>query len=178
MPTRLCCLLLLSFALPSVAAAQLPSPVDGDAIRLAYFSPQRAFYESDAGRAVQGKLSSIQAETSKEIEARSAKLKALQGALEQSRSLLGEPALRQREQEIGKFELDIKRFIEDAQAQFLGVRKDLENAFVAKLVPAVASVAKERGLLLVLDQDSGLVVWGDPALDITTDVVRRVDLSR
>ena len=175
MPTRLCCVFLLSFALPSLAAAQIPPAATADAIRLAYFSPRRAFFESDTGKAAQGKLSSLQAETSREVEARTARLKALQETLARNQSMLTETARSQREQEIGKFEIDIKRFIEDAQAQFLGVQKDLENAFVARLVPAVASVAKERGLLLVFDQDSGVLAWGDPTLDITMDIVKRVD---
>lgn len=145
MPKRLCHAVLLSFALPSLAAAQISPSATSDATRLAYFSPQRAFFESDTGKAARGKLAALQAETSREVEARSARLKALQDTLVRSGPLLGEPARSQREQEIGRFELDIKRFIEDAQAQFLGVRKDLENAFVARLVPAVASVAKERG---------------------------------
>ena len=175
MPTRLCYVFLLSFALPSLAAAQIPPAATADAIRLAYFSPQRTFYESETGKAVQGKLSALQAETSREVEARSARLKALQETLARSASSLSDAARSQREQEISKFEVDIKRFIEDAQAQFLGVRKDLENAFVARLVPAVASVAKERGLLLVFDQDSGVLAWSDPTLDITMDIVKRVD---
>ena len=175
MPTRLCYVVLLSFVLPSVAAAQTRQAPTADAIRLAYFSPQRAFFESNTGKAAQGKLSSLQAETSREVEARSARLKTLQETLARSASLMSEPARSQREQEISKFEVDIKRFIEDAQAQFLGVRKDLENAFLAKLGPAVASVAKERGLLLVFDQDSGVLAWGDPTLDITMDIVKRVD---
>jgi Skp family chaperone for outer membrane proteins len=65
--------------------------------------------------------------------------------------------------------------VEDAQAQFLGVRRDLENAFLAKFVPAVDSVARKRGLLFVLNQDSGVLAWADPSLDSTADVVAAVN---
>ncbi len=62
-----------------------------------------------------------------------------------------------------------------AQAEFLGVRRDLENAFLAKFGPALDSVAKKRGLLFVLNQDSGVLAWADPGLDITTDVIAIVN---
>ena len=45
------------------------------------------------------------------------------------------------------------RFVQDAEAQFLGLRRGLENAFLAKFAPAVDSVARKRGLLFVFDYD-------------------------
>jgi len=166
--------LLLSFALPSLAAAQVQSTAPATT-PLAYVSPQRAFYESDSGKAAQTRLASLESTTSREVETRNARLKAMQDTLAQGSSVLGESARRQREQEIDKFQTDLKRFVEDAQAQFLGVRRDLENAFLAKFGPAVASVAKTRGLLFILNQDSGVLAWADPTLDITPDVVKIVD---
>jgi outer membrane protein len=161
--------------LPSIAAAQSAQSLGGDAIRLAYVSPQRAFYESNDGKAAQARLSSIEAETSREVESRSAKLKALQQGLAERASVLAEGARREREQEINRFEIDLQRFVEDAQARFLGIRRDLENAFLAKFGPAVDSIAKKRGLLFVLNQDSGVLVWVDPRLDITADVITVVN---
>jgi len=43
-----------------------------------------------------------------------------------------------------------------------------------KLRPALAAVAKEKGLLFVINEDEGLIAWADPAADITPDVVRRL----
>jgi Skp family chaperone for outer membrane proteins len=105
------------------------------------------------------------------VESRSARLKALQQGLAERATVLAESARREREQEIDRFQIDLKRFMEDAQARFLGVRRDLENAFLAKFGPAVDSVAKKRSLLFVLNQDSGVLAWADPRFDITPDVV-------
>ena len=175
MSSRLGYTLAVLLAFPSVSAAQLLQPSSSDATRLASVSPQRDFYESNAGKAAQAKLATLQSATSKEVEARNTKLKALQDALAQNRSVLGEPSLRLREQEIDKFQIDLQRFVEDAQAQFLGVRRDFENALLAKFVPAVDTVAKKRGLLFAFNQDSGLLAWADSSLDITKDVVEVVN---
>lgn len=177
MPKAVPCalVLVLSLVLPSTASAQLTTSVDLDAIRLAYVSPQRAFYESTDGKAAQARLASLESETSREVEARNAKLNALRAELARSASLLAESARRQREQEIERFQIDVQRFIEDAQARFLGVRRELESAFLAKFAPAVESIARKRGLLFVVNQDSGVLAWADPRLDITTDVIAAVN---
>jgi len=175
MPKCLPSALVLSLMLPSFAAAQSAQSLTPDVIRLAYVSPQRAFYESNDGKAAQAKLASLQSETSREVDARNAKLKALQQELAQRSSILAEGARREREQAIDRFQVDLQRFAEDAQAQFLGVRRNLENAFLAKFGPAVDSIARKHGLFFVLNQDSGVLAWADPKLDITTDVIAVVN---
>jgi Skp family chaperone for outer membrane proteins len=165
----------LFIVLPSIAAAQSTKPAGVETFRLAFVSPQRAFHESNDGKAAQSRLESLQSRTSKEVESRNARLKALQQELARRSSVLAEAAKRDREQEIEKCQIDLQRFVEDAQAEFLGVRRNLENAFLAKLAPAVDSVAKKRGLLFVLNQDSGILAWADPSVDITPDVVAAVN---
>lgn len=159
-------------AVPSVSNAQ----VSGDlAARIAYFSPQRAFALSVDGKAAQSRLAALDAERSKELTARTAKLNDLRDMLQRNEAVLSDLARQQRELEVQRFEVDVKRFIEDAQAEFLGVQQNLENAFFAKLRPALASVVKERGLVLLFNEDAGLLAWADPALDVTAEVAKRVD---
>jgi Skp family chaperone for outer membrane proteins len=166
--------LVCSALLPATALAQTDR-ASADPIRLAFVSPQRAFYESSDGKAAQATLDSLQSQAAKEVDARSAKLKSLQQDLAQRASVLAEAARRERQQEIDRFQVDLQRFVEDAQAQFLGVQRNLENAFLAKFGPAVDSVARKRGLLFVLNQDSGVLAWADPRLDITPEVVAAVN---
>ena len=99
----------------------------------------------------------------------------MQNSLQQSSSVLGEAARRQRETELERFQIDTKRFVEDAQQEFLGVQRNLENTFFAKLRPALDAVAKERGFLFVFNEDSGMLAWANPAADITADVVKRLN---
>ena len=160
--------------LPSFAFAQSALPTDTSA-RLAYFSPQRAFALSADGKAAEARLNALEAERSKEIASRNAKLKDMQNTLQQSSSVLGEAARRQRESELERFQIDTKRFVEDAQAEFLGVQRTLENTFFAKLRPALDFVAKERGFLFVFNEDSGLLAWANPSVDITADVVKQLN---
>jgi Skp family chaperone for outer membrane proteins len=142
---------------------------------MAYFSPQRAFALSSDGKAAQAKLAALEAQKTREVNVRNTRLRELEDALRKSEGVLGDTARQQRELEIQRFQIDMTRFIEDAQAEFLGVQRNLENAFFVKLRPAIASVAKERALQFLFNEDSGLLAWADPAFDITSDIAKRVD---
>ena len=157
-------------AWPLAAAAQpaISTPI-------AYFSPQRAFAASPEGKDVEAKLTAIQAERERELAARNQKLKVLQDALQRTVGVLSPTVRQEREREIDRFQVDIQRFVQDAQAEFLGVRRQSESAFIVRLQPALAAVAKEKGLLLVVNEDEGLIAWADPVADITTEVVRRLE---
>ena len=138
---------------------------------LAYFSPARAFALSADGKAAQAKLAMLQTEKEGQVNARRRSLQAQQDELSKNGSLLGDAARGQRFQAIQRFELDLARFIQDAQQELMGVQRGLENAFLIKLRPALAEVAKSRSLALVVNEDVGLVAWADPSLDITPVVV-------
>ena len=165
---------LVLLSLPSLAVAQNAVQPDALMARLAYFSPQRAFALSPDGKAAEARLAALEAERGKEIAARNAKLKDMQNSLQQNAGVLGDSARRQRELEVERFQIDMKRFIEDAQEEFLGVQRNLENSFLLKLRPALDALAKERNLLFVINEDAGLLAWANPSLDITADVVKRL----
>jgi len=161
-------LLILGFS--SGLAAQT-NPLLPPVNRLAYFSAERAFAESVEGKTIQATLNSLKAAKAKEIDARSAKLQAMR----QTAAAQDVVARSASDREIERFELDLRRFTEDAQAEFLGVQKAAESAFLTKLRPVFDSVVKEKQLLLVFDVDSGLLAWADPSLDITPDIVKRLN---
>ena len=162
-------------SVPSIAYAQDHALAELAGSKLAYFSPERAFAMSSDGMSAQAKLTALEAERGKELAARNARLKDMQDALQRGAAVLGDAARRQREIDVERFEIDTKRFLEDAQAEFLGIRRASENTFFTKLRPALDAVAKERGFLFVLNEDSGLLAWANPALDITAEVVKRMD---
>jgi Skp family chaperone for outer membrane proteins len=50
----------------------------------------------------------------------------------------------------------------------------MQTAFLAKLQPAVEDVAKQQSLAFVFNEDTGVIVWAEPSLDITPQIVARL----
>lgn len=162
---------LLMAGVAAGAAAQDVPGVVLQARDLAVFSPSRAYALSADGKAAQARLGTLEAQKAGEIETRRRSLEAQRAELDKAGALLNDAARAQRTQAIQRFEVDLERFIQDAQAEVMGVQRELENVFLAKLRPAFEGIVKERALKLVLNEDAGQVAWADPSLDITPAVV-------
>jgi outer membrane protein len=162
----------------TLPAAGLTVPGDPVTIRVAYFSPQRAFAESAEGKAAETRLTTLHADTERIVAEKSKALQAQQQALESAATLLSEPVRLQRGKELERLKIDLQRFVEDAEAELTGLQREMQAGFLAKLEPAVAQVAKERGIQFVLNADQGTIVWADPSFDITAEVVKRIALAQ
>lgn len=173
---RVACLLVLFACLgPAPATAQAVSPSFPAGV--AVFSPSRAYSLAPDGKLAQARLSAAESERAQQVEARRRSLEAQRTELARSSAVLSEGVRAQRTQAIQRFEVDLERFIQDAQAELMGIRRDLEGAFLTKLRPALEGVVKDRDLKLVLNEDAGFVAWADPALDITPLVVERLEAA-
>jgi outer membrane protein len=144
---------------------------------IAYVSPEQAFADSAVGKAARAEFEKLQAEKSRSIAQKNEALRAQQAAYETGATIMNDAARSQRQKELQKFQIDVERFIEAAQAELTGARRELEGAFLAKLKPAVEQVAKAKGLQLVLNADTGVLVWGQPSLDITPEVVKELSAA-
>jgi Skp family chaperone for outer membrane proteins len=92
-------------------------------MRLAIFSPRRAFAESDDGKADIATVAALQEKRKREIEERNRALQVQEQALQRSLGVLNDDSKSQRTKELEKLRLDTQRFIEDAQAELLGVQR-------------------------------------------------------
>jgi Skp family chaperone for outer membrane proteins len=98
----------------SAAAQNLPAGI-------AYFSPSRAFSASSDGKSAQARLAAVQAEKAAQVETRRRALAAQQEEFAKSAAGLSESVKAQQTQAIRRFEIDLERFIQDAQAEVMGI---------------------------------------------------------
>lgn len=158
--------LVLTF-MPAQARAQT-------ALRAAFLDPGRAFQASADGKVAIAHLTALRDEKARAIADKNKALAAQEQALKVNAAALNETARAQQAAAVDKFRLDTERFIQDAQTELAGVQRDAESAFLAKLKPAVDKVVAAKGFQLVLRVDTSLVLWFDPADDITADVVKQL----
>lgn len=140
--------------------------------KLGCFSLQRAFNESSEGKAGLARVTALQEKKAKEIAEKNKALQTQEAALQASLSVLADDARAAKSRELERFRLDVQRFIQDAQAEVTGAQRELEVGFIAIVRPAVAQVAKDLGLHLIMSLDDPSIVWSDPGLDITSDVIK------
>ncbi len=159
---------------PAPAAAQPPAPFPLGA-KVAFFNPQAVFQNSIDGKAAVGRVNAL---IQKKQTENSDKAKLLQGnqqKLQTSGSVMNETARVQLEKEIEKQTKDAERFQQDAQAEINELQQEVQNEFVKKLSPIIEQIAVEKGLQIVFNLAEAGVAWATPGLDLTGDVVKRLD---
>ena len=104
-------------------------------------------------------------------------LQAAQQKLESAASVLSPNAFAQARKDIERQQIDIQRFTEDAQAEIQDLQVQLQNEFEAKLAPILEQVAMERGLHLLFSPVESGLVWADPSLDLTSEVIKKFDAT-
>jgi len=157
-------------AVPAAAPAKFP-----EGARLAYINIQQIAAESSEGKTFSGRIEALRAKKAAELNEKNKLVETNQGKMRSA--VMSEDARAQLQKEIDKTQVDIQRMTQDAQAELQELQNELQLDFQRKLGPVIQAVAKEKGVHFLFSQaDSGLV-WADPGLDLTGDVIRRFDAA-
>jgi len=156
------------------APAQPPAPFPMGA-KVAFFNPQAVFQASADGKAAVARVNALIQKKQTENADKAKLLQGNQQKLQTSGSVMNEAARVQLEKEIEKQTKDAERFQQDAQAEINELQQEVQNEFVRKLSPIIEAIAVEKGLHIVLNLAEAGVAWATPGLDLTGDVVKKLD---
>jgi Skp family chaperone for outer membrane proteins len=132
---------------------------------------------SSEGKAATAKIQEFIKKKNAEIQEKQKSLQTLQTKLQQGVSVMSDQARSQLEKDITKQSRELQSAQEDAQQEQQQLTQDLQNEFQQKLFPVVDAIAKEKGLHMVFSiADSG-ILWPDPGLDLTAEVIKRFDAA-
>ncbi len=154
-----------------------PASVAGAGGKFAFINVQRVAAESSEGKASTSKVQALNQQKVSQLNEMNKKLQGDQQRLQSQGTLLSEAARGQLERDIDRQQKEIQRFTQDAQEEVQNMQSDLQNTFQQKLLPVIQQVVQERGLSILFSQADAGIVWADPGLDITAEVIRRFDTA-
>jgi outer membrane protein len=162
--------------LPPAQAAQAPRPFPEGA-KIAYIDLQFIATNSTEGKAATAKIQEFAKKKTAELEGKQKALEAARSKLLQGGTVLSDQARSQMEKDIEKMARELQYAQQEAQSEQQSLTQDLQNDFQTRLNPVIDQVAKEKGLQLVLSiADSG-AVWADTGLNISAEVMKRLDTA-
>jgi len=153
---------------------QPPAPFPAGA-KIAFFQPEVAFQNSADGKAGLARVQALITKKQNEVAERTKQLQANQQKLQTSGSVMNDAARSQLEKEIERQQKDGERFQQDAQAEVQELQQEVQNEFVKKLTPIIDQLAAEKGLQLVFNAGQSGISWAAPGLDLTPDVIKKLD---
>ena len=160
------------------AAQQPPAPVPfPEGAKVAFVDFQRIVSESELGKAASGKIQDFQKKKQAEAQEKNKQLQAMLEKQKTQASVLSAEALKQLDSDIAKAQRDLQYFQNEAQAEAETLNNDLMRDFQAKVLPLVQALATERGLHMVFEANSAGILFANRGLDLTADVITRVNAS-
>jgi len=158
----------LSFGVVQAGApSKLPTPV------IAIVDVQRILQESLASKSVQKQLEAQRAKFQKEIGKEENSLREAEQNLAKLRTQLSAQVYAEREQQLRQRFLSVENHVQSRRKVLDLSYTDAMNAVRAALLDVVGMVAHERGANLVVVKQQAL--WTDQPLDITDEVLKRLD---
>lgn len=163
---------------PAAPVAQAPPPAPlpfPEGAKIAFVVLQRVVAESAEGKQASAKVQGLQQKKVAELNERQKTAQSLQERLDKSGAVMSEAARADLQKQVERAQVDLQRATQDAQQEVQELQQQLNEEFQRRIAPVIEQVGKERGLHYIFNgPDSGLV-WADAALDITTDIVKRLD---
>ena len=105
------------------------------------------------------------------------KLQADQQKLQSQGAMLNDGARAELERSIERQTKEFQRSQQDAQEEVQQLQNDLQNAFQTKLYPVIQQIVSEKGIQVLFSARDAGIVYADPGLDLTADVIRRFDAA-
>jgi outer membrane protein len=162
--------------------AQAPTPPQPpvpfpEGAKVAFVYLNNVAQNSVEGRAASAKIEELQKRKQTELQEKNKQLQAVQQKLTQGGTVLSDPARGQLEKDIDRMQREIQFLQQSAQAEIQDLTQDLQEDFRLKLLPVIEQVGKERDLHVIFSANDAGIIWANPGLDVTPDVVRRLDAA-
>lgn len=162
---------------PAVAFAQAPPPPFPEGQRFAVINIQRVAAESAEGKVSTAKVQALNQKKIGELNDLNKRLQADQQKMSAQGAMLNEAARGDLERAIDKEQKELQRKQQDAQEEVQQLQQDLQGGFQAKLLPIIQQVVSERKITILFSQADAGIVFAEPGLDLTADVIKRFDAA-
>jgi len=130
---------------------------------------------SKAGKQGLARIEDLGRQKTAEVEIKAADLQRKQSELQKTAIGMTDRARADLQRAFEKARLDFDRLRQDAEKAMQDLQTQFEIDFRAQLAPIIDEVSKEKGLQFVFGLEQAAIVWWSPDVDISEDVVKRLD---
>jgi outer membrane protein len=156
----------------ALVAMAIAAPAWAD-VSIAVVDMQRALNECNAGKKAKDQVRNKFERAQNELKRQREELDRMRESYDKKALVLKEDERRNLEKDLEVRTLDFKRKYEDYQRDLKRTDGELTSGIVEQLYGIVNTYAKERGFTVVLETSSGALVYADPKIDVTDEVIKR-----
>jgi outer membrane protein len=164
----------LSFALTGILLLGSVSMAEAQAPRIGYIDSQAILAEAPGSREAQQAFDQEMDRYRGEMQRLGEELDRLVAAYQQQERNLTPEAREARQQEIRRKEMEYQNRIEEIDDEASRKRQELVEPILERMSQVIETVRSEGSYALIFDTASRSIIAADPALDLTDEVLRRL----
>ena len=139
--------------------------------KIAIVDLQRALEETEDGKKAKAKLKSDFDRKQKELDEKQEDLKKMKEAFDKKAQLMKPEALQKEQKELQDRFVELQNIYARLQKDLAQKEQEATRGIFGKLQQVVGKIAERDKFSMVLEKNAA-VVWGQPSLDITNEVIR------
>ena len=161
-----------------VACLGLAAAAQAQTTKVAVINSQQAFLTSTEGKKATAQLQDMENKLKADLSRMDNEIKATETKINTQRMTLSNEAMIQLQSELDRKTTARKRREEDGAREGQQFQINLMNRMRGEMISIIEGLAKEKGFDLILDLGQSGVVYFNPVLDVTEEVIRRYDASK
>ena len=138
---------------------------------------ERVVMQSADGKALQARLGQFQESVQTEGEAKTKAARDIRQRIADGANSLSEEKLNQLQKDLEDAQIDLRRFQDDKQREGQKMQTEGLRAIELKLKPVFEKIQEEAGYDLILNNVGGVVVHAAEKIDITQQVIERLNAA-
>jgi outer membrane protein len=162
---------LFVFGLVSLGYAQQP-------MKIGVVNSQEVLEKSAEGKRVTSQLEAKNKTLQEDLARLDDKIRDLETRLNTQRLTLSQEALGNLMSDLDKQRTDRTRFVEDSRRELNDLQMRLFNRLQTELRPIIAELGKEKNLDMIFDIGGSGIIYFNPAVDLTQEVIVKYDASK
>lgn len=139
---------------------------------------QKALNLSDAGVKAKAEIGQQVKKYEAKVATEQEALKAMKKELDKQAVLLSDEARAKKEREFQQRAKEFQRFTKDIQEELQQKDADYTKRIIDEVLTIARKIGKEKGLAVILEKSESSLVYGDPAADLTDEVIKAYNAGK
>lgn len=156
----------------TICALLLPGAALAE-VKIGYVNLQRALNEVAEGQAAKARLKAQFEKSQQQLDKEQEALKAKKEELDKKRLAMDEATLREKTAQLEQEMVRISNLYARLQRELAEAEQQATREIFDKMQRIVQQIAQQEGFTFVFDANESGIVYGQPSLDLTNELVRR-----
>jgi len=139
---------------------------------------QLAVASTKQGKSAKEKLEKLTAQKQKELDTKVEKVQKMEEEMQKQMPLMSDAGKKDMLEKYRKEMMDLQKLYVDNQTSLAKKKAELLEPILKKMGEVMQDLALSEGYSLILDRSEGSVIYFQPAMDVTPEVIKRYNQAK